>query len=95
MKESIFKTVAMLEKIAGKYTGSEPTFNESIKKTCAVACHMIRFELLTDRSGLYSWDILRAAVVEILPELEKIGNMEQLKNFLQLPEIQIIKLYNN
>ena len=93
MKERFFRTLEILEQIVQKYKGTEKNFNSDIKKLCGIETALIRLELSVD--GYYSFDIQRSCVMNLIPKLEQISSMEELRNFLKSSEVTIFNLYRN
>ena len=91
MKGRFYKTVEILRGIAGKYTGKEAGFNDSIAKLCRIESNLIRCEIKA-ACGFYPCDVQRVAVLQLLPELEKIGTMENLRRFLDRSEILLFNI---
>ena len=90
MTGHIVNAIEHYRKIARKYTGTEPDFNRYIEACSRIDAAMIRAELKIRPSMFYKWFEVMMIRDDLLPALEKIKDMETMKNFLAMPEIKLI-----
>ena len=94
MEQHFAETIKRLAYISENFTGSEKNFESEIKKLILRESAINRADLCI--KGTYHFDVQRAAVMELVPVLEKISSMKDLRNFLNLQAVKTYKtLFQN